>query len=938
GGFQNTFGGVWDAFLVKFDANGNRLWATYYGGTAQDYGNSVTTDASGNVYMAGHTFSTSGIASGGFQNTFGGNRDAFLVKFDANGNRLWATYYGGTAQDHDNSVTTDASGNVYMAGITQSTSGIASEGFQNIFGGYSDTFLVKFDANGNRLWATYYGGTNGDYGTSVTTDASGNVYMAGYTSSASGIASGGFQNTYGGGNDDAFLVKFDANGNRLWATYYGGTSEDYVNSVTTDASGNVYMAGTTTSTSGIASGGFQNTLGGGFDAFLVKFNANGNRLWATYYGGTAQDNGYSVTTDASGNVYMAGSTGSISGITSCGFQNTLGGYSDAFLVRFGVYSPPSVNAGNSLTICNGSSTTLSVTTTGGTLPYTYQWSPAAELSSPTISNPVATPTTPTTPTTYTVLVTDCANYTGTDMVTITVIPQPTITITGITTICSGSSTILTAYGGVSYIWLPGGQTTTNITVSPATATTYTVIGTGANGCSATSTPITVMVPNPAVSVSGTNVSCNGGSNGSATANPSGGINPYSYLWSNGQINQTATALGSGSYTVTITDANGCTAFKSIYITEPTALSLSKSFTNASCYNNEGTANVTVSGGVFPYSYLWNNGQTNQTATTLGSGSYTITITDANGCNASDTVQINNSVVSSELPICAVTVDSLSKYNLIIWNKTSYPIADTFFVYRDTANNNYALIGKVPYTSLSQFIDTVRTLYSANGDPNASTWKYKIAVKDTCGNISQMSPSHKTLFIQNNNGNFSWNEYLIEGQTAPIPSLSNYLFQRDNFSTGNNWVTIQTLSAFSTSYTDNNYATYKNTGSWRVLTKLSINCISTIIKNPQPMISYNFSRSNIGRMTDPTVLVNTLLNESNIIISPNPNRGEFNISINKPTGNATCRITDIIGREVWRNDNLKNNDKVNINLPDAKGIYILRIITDSGIINKKIVVE
>ncbi|MFH1005123.1 MAG: SBBP repeat-containing protein, partial [Bacteroidota bacterium] len=493
GGFQNTFGGVWDAFLVKFDANGNRLWATYYGGTAQDYGNSVTTDASGNVYMAGHTFSTSGIASGGFQNTFGeGYDDAFLVKFDANGNRLWATYYGGTAQDYGNSVTTDASGNVYMAGGTSSTSGIASGGFQNTYGGVADAFLVKFNANGNRLWATYYGGTDGDGGNSVTTDASGSVYMAGYTGSTSGIASGGFQNTLGG-EDDAFLVKFDINGNRLWATYYGGTGGDYGYSVTTDASGNVYMAGLTKSTSGIASCGFQNTFGGSNDdAFLVMFGAAGNRLWATYYGGMDYDYGYSVTTDASGNVYMAGLTKSTSGIASGGFQNTYGGGGDAFLVRFGVYSPPSVNAGDALTICNGSSTTLSVTTTGGTLPYTYQWSPAAGLDNTTALNPIATPT---------------------------------------------------------------------------TTTTYTVL-----------------------------------------------------------------------------------------------------------------------------------------------------VTDANGCNASDTVQINNSIVPSAPSICVVTVDSLSKYNLVIWDKTSYPIADTFFVYRDTANNNYALIGKVPYTSLSQFIDTVRTLYAANGDP------------------------------------------------------------------------------------------------------------------------------------------------------------------------------------------------------------------------------
>ena len=95
--------------------------------------------------------------------------------------RLWATYYGGTGWDNANSVACDASGNVYIAGTTNS-SNIASAGFQNVYGGGSyDAFLVKFDASGNRLWATYYGGTGADYGHSVACDALGNVYLAGYT-------------------------------------------------------------------------------------------------------------------------------------------------------------------------------------------------------------------------------------------------------------------------------------------------------------------------------------------------------------------------------------------------------------------------------------------------------------------------------------------------------------------------------------------------------------------------------------------------------------------------------------------------------------------------------------------------------------------------------------------------------------------------------------
>jgi len=338
GGFQNTFGGgQYDAFLVKFDASGNRLWATYYGSIGEDYGVGICTDASGNIFLAGKTDNTSGIASGGFQNSYGGGfTDAFLVKFNPSGTRLWATYYGGSDEDQGKSIATDAGGNIYLAGISGSTASIASGGFQNVSGGATDAFLVKFNSSGNRLWSTYYGGADNDEGFAVTADPSGNIYLAGNTYSVSNtaIASGGFQNTFGGGACDAFLVKFDAGGNRLWATFYGGTDFDFGYAAATDLLGNVYLVGITNSTGGMASGGFQNSFGGLSDTYLAKFNPSGNRLWATYYGGADNEEGLSVTCDATGNVFLAGDSYSSSGIASGGYQNSLIGTENEMLVKF----------------------------------------------------------------------------------------------------------------------------------------------------------------------------------------------------------------------------------------------------------------------------------------------------------------------------------------------------------------------------------------------------------------------------------------------------------------------------------------------------------------------------------------------------------------------------------------------------------------------------
>ncbi|HLG02960.1 MAG TPA: hypothetical protein VI731_05155, partial [Bacteroidia bacterium] len=159
-----------------------------------------------------------------------------------------------------------------------------------IFGLFFSLFIsLKLLAQDGRIWATYYGASAQEGGFTVTTDPAGNVYMAGITASQSGMASGGFQNTFGGGNVDAYLVKFDSSGARLWATYYGGAGDEMSffggkMGVAADDSGNVYLAGLTNSTTGIAANGFQNTIGGTVNAYLAKFGPAGNRIWATYYG------------------------------------------------------------------------------------------------------------------------------------------------------------------------------------------------------------------------------------------------------------------------------------------------------------------------------------------------------------------------------------------------------------------------------------------------------------------------------------------------------------------------------------------------------------------------------------------------------------------------------------------------------------------------------
>jgi sugar lactone lactonase YvrE len=251
-------------------------------------------------------------------------------------------------------------------------------------------------------------------------------------------------------------------------------------------------------------------------------------------------------------------------------------------------------------------------------------------------------------------------------------------------------------------------------------------------------------------------------------------------------------------------------------------------------------------------------------------------------------------------ICMVQVDSSSKNNIIYWDKTAYT-ADTFYVYRDTANYNYALIGKVPYSALSMFTDTVRSLYAANGDPNASSWRYKIAYRDTCGGIprmSPMSPWHQTLFMVNSGNSFIWTMYQIEGQSLPVPGLQSYLFERDDNGTGN-YVSIQTLSASSTSYTDINYAAYQNTANWRVETKWNTVCTPTLrLSNNSngTLAAASKSRSNVrnNRQTG----IQSIITKGEVTIYPNPSTGVLNIKTSKLIENASIEIYNVLGEKVF----------------------------------------
>ncbi|MCX6278561.1 MAG: hypothetical protein NT004_10735, partial [Bacteroidetes bacterium] len=343
GAYQVTLLGISDAFIVKFSTNGQRLWGTYYGGTNSENAYSCAIDPDDNIIIVGGTSSSNNIASpGAHQTVLHGSDDGFVAKFSPAGQRLWGSYYGGNDgpppwnADYAEVCSVDSSGNIYFAGTTNAPDYIASPGaHQTVFSGAKDNYLVKFSPDGQRLWGTYYGGTNWEQNPSCAACKNGIVYLTGNTASLSNIATPGswvpnFNNAPG------FLAAFNTSGQRLWGTYYGGPMVDILFGCMADTGTSVYVYGTGTSEVIGTSGVFQRVPNGGGNACLSKFSSSGAYLWGTFYG----VNGARIlnaAVDDSGYVYVTGITSDQNNVIPSpnGYMTEYqGGFQDAFLAKF----------------------------------------------------------------------------------------------------------------------------------------------------------------------------------------------------------------------------------------------------------------------------------------------------------------------------------------------------------------------------------------------------------------------------------------------------------------------------------------------------------------------------------------------------------------------------------------------------------------------------
>ncbi|WP_341884206.1 SBBP repeat-containing protein, partial [Synechococcus sp. UW140] len=266
------------------------------GSSSSDGAYSVTTGSDGSIYIAG---STEGNLDG---NSNAGNGDAFLSKFNSDGTKSWTRLLGTSASDYAQSVTTGTHGSVYITGRTSGN----LDGNSNA-GGNGDAFLSKYNSDGTKSWTRLLGTSTWDYAQSVTTGSDGSVYITGRTD-------GNLDGNSNAGSADAFLSKYNSDGTKSWTRLIGTSKWDHAQSVTTGSDGSIYIAG---ETYGNLDG--NSNAGGNEDAFLSKYNSDGTKSWTRLLGSSARDWAYEVTKGSDGSIYIAGSTtGSLDGNSNAG--------------------------------------------------------------------------------------------------------------------------------------------------------------------------------------------------------------------------------------------------------------------------------------------------------------------------------------------------------------------------------------------------------------------------------------------------------------------------------------------------------------------------------------------------------------------------------------------------------------------------------------------
>ena len=337
--FQSKFGGgEADGFILKLARSGKSLvYSSYIGGTGDECCTALRVDANGAAYLGGYTDSPNFPTKKAFQKKFGGRFDAFVAKVVPQGSSLvYSSFLGPSGTEACAALAVDAEGAVTIAGITDSRNFPIKAAFQKAYGGGDwDGFVTRLSPAGDSLVnSSYLGGLSEDWPCDMTIDASGAVYVVGFTTGSFPLKKA-FQKTRAGGYD-AFVTKIEPNRKAiLYSSYLGGGGRDMALGITVDKTGAAYIVGETTSRNFPIKTPYQADLHGSQDGFLSVVDPTGLKiLYSTYVGGIYREYAYGIALDAGGAVYLCGETNSPDFPVLGPYQKALKGDYDAFVVKF----------------------------------------------------------------------------------------------------------------------------------------------------------------------------------------------------------------------------------------------------------------------------------------------------------------------------------------------------------------------------------------------------------------------------------------------------------------------------------------------------------------------------------------------------------------------------------------------------------------------------
>jgi gliding motility-associated-like protein len=592
-----------DVFIAKYSNNGEFIWAKSIGGINIDSGTSITCDINDNIIATGQFYGTVDLdpsINSYFISSFGNSLDIFTLKLNSNGDFVWASSTGGFSSDLAYS-TIDSNNDILQTGIFAGnvdfdpTNSIYNLSMNNT---YYSIFVRKLDLNGEFIWAKGISCSVGSCeSTSITSDSDNNIIITGYFQGTCDFdpSLDNYLLTSNGGVD-IFILKLNANGDFIWAKSFGGSSTEYGVSIINDAFNNIYINGIVTSELNTIDFDPENNsfyLNENSGTFFLNLDQNGNFNWVCSpqssqsgnnillcetnpHSGAGVNGGFSIA-ENNNQFYLCGAY-----MNTVDFDPSTASYNLTSTV-------PNVNKYfiQKLNFCNQENTNIfesicqSYTWPINNLTYTSSGvysdtminmfgcdsiitlnltilSPTTSSISPVVCNSYSSPSGNIYYQTGTYIDT-IQNVIGCDSIitiNLTVVGTLNVNAGPNLNVCLGNSIVLTATGATNYVWSNG--ISNGVAFIPSLTDYYSVTGTDGNGCLGQDSVLITVNDLPSISFNFILPDCEGGLNGSINTEING-VDPITYQWSNGSVNQNLQIVSAGSYNLTVVDGNGCVA-------------------------------------------------------------------------------------------------------------------------------------------------------------------------------------------------------------------------------------------------------------------------------------------------------------------------------------------------------------------------------------------